>query len=113
MLISHSVATLELRKKGKESERLITGLITIRLSVADVTQANKTVLSNVRKDIQRGEIAGSVATSHAPLKVVDTVVGLVEEFPQVPDFLFNVVSKLEVFVNIVDRASKVNGFWSH
>jgi hypothetical protein len=78
-LISYAAVTLELRKKVKQS---IIGLLSVRLDVADVSQATKAALSNVHKDIT-------------------------ETSPAMPDRLYNVVSKLSIFVDIVDEASKV------
>jgi hypothetical protein len=85
------------------------GFISVQLSASTSTQTAADAVNNARGDIERSGIAESVATS-AYSKLVQATAVAVGLDPQNSAFLKalgNVLSKLDVFVRIIDKTSQV------
>jgi hypothetical protein len=91
------------RKKGDDTRQ---GFITVRLNTDGHIDA--IAISNAHQDIERSEILRSAdAADSQPIQVMDTLTVV----PQANDFLKaleSVISKLDVFVQIIDQTSKVS-----
>ena len=93
----------------KGSDSTIKGFITVRLSTSDPTRAGAIAISNAQQDIERGDITGFTGLADSePARVVGAAVNVVTNPGDIVTLLESVVSKLDVFVRIVDRAAKVN-----
>jgi len=66
-------------------------------------------LSSAREDIERGGIAKAAsAAGSGAARVMDTAIGAVQESGYLETTLWSVVSKLDVFVQIIEKTSKVS-----
>jgi len=92
---------LELRSKDGTSK----GFITVRLSIDDLTQAGAIAVSNAREDIERGRISKPAAAAAGSGAFG---VGAIPEPGDLEMALGSVVSKLDIFINIVDKTSQVS-----
>ena len=85
------------------------GFITVRLSTHEPTQAGEIVRSNAREDIKRGGISNSAAAAgFGVVQVMDATLGAVSEPGGLDMALGSVVSKLDIFVKIIDKTSQVS-----
>jgi hypothetical protein len=89
-------------------DKSIKGLITVQISASEPGQASEIALTNMRRDINLGEIGklgavGDMVTSTTTAVVMETV----DKVPTISEGLRSVLSKLNVFVEIVDKVSKV------
>ena len=108
IFISAVDAVLELRST-KGSDSTIIGLISVRLSTSDPAQAGAMAISNAQQDIKRGDIAKFTGLADSePARVVGAAVDIVAHPGNIVTSLESVVSKLGVFVRIVDQAAKVS-----
>jgi hypothetical protein len=102
-------AKLELVSKGGGANHSSRGFITIRLSTGSVAQMGALALSNARQDIEHRRIMQPGAAIQP--RSVQPTGAPGGDSSQPKDFataLGNVVSKLDQFVNIMDRTSKVS-----
>jgi hypothetical protein len=103
---------LELGLKGSRGQHSSRGFITIQLSAGDATQMGSLAISNARQDIERHEIGQSPAVfQFEPVQPMGAAGSNVSQQQQQGDFgtaLWNIVSKLELFIAIMDRTSKVS-----
>jgi hypothetical protein len=96
---------LELRSNDGTSQ----GSITVRLSICEPAQAGAIARSNAREDIERGGIPGSAAVGDSgAVRATDAALGAVQEPGDLEKALGSVVSKLDVFVQIMDKTSQVS-----
>ena len=108
ILMSPVDAVLELQSM-KRSDSTIMGLITVQLSTSDPARAGVIAILNAQQDIERGNITGFAGiTDSKPARVVGAAVNVVANPRDVVTLLESVVSKLDVFVQIVNQAAKVN-----
>ena len=85
------------------------GSITVRLSIYEPTQAGAIARSHAREDIERGRIAKSAgAAGSGAVQAIDAAVGAVQEPGDLEKALESVVSKLDIFVQIMDKTSQVS-----
>ena len=73
------------------------------LSTAELTQAGDIARANAREDIAHCEISKSSAAADS-----GGAVGAVQEPGALETALRSVVSKLDIFVNIIDKTSQVS-----
>ena len=106
-IVMHPVdATLELRSKESSLDNSKKGLITIRLSTSDPVQTGALAVSNARQDIERSgilKLAANANSEHAQVlgAAIDTTGRLATA-------LAIILSKLDVFIDIIDKTSKVS-----
>jgi hypothetical protein len=85
------------------------GFITVKLSVYEAAQAGAIARSNAREDIEQGRIVKSAAAAGSgAVQAIDAAVGAVQEPGDLEKALWSVVSKLDVFVQIMDKTSQVS-----
>jgi len=66
--------------------------------------------SNTHEDIKRGGIPGSAAAGYSgAVQAADAAVGAVQELGDLEKALGSIVAKLDVFVQIMDKTSRVCG----
>jgi hypothetical protein len=88
---------------------MIKGFITVRLSTSDSTQTGAIAMSIARQDIERSDIATVTALAGSePVQVMGAAVDFVSHPGDIVTLLGGVVSKLAVFVQVVDQAAKVS-----
>jgi hypothetical protein len=96
---------LELRSSDGTSK----GFITVKLSVYEPAQAGAIARSNAREDIERSKISKSAAAAGSgAVQATDAAVGAVQEPGDLEKALESVVSKLDIFVQIMDKTSQVS-----
>ena len=100
---------MELRSTEGRADDAIKGSITVRLTASDPTQAGSIAISNARRDIERSDIAKFPESE--PIQVVETAVNVVSQSRDIVTALGSVVSKLDLFVRIVDQAATVSVWW--
>jgi hypothetical protein len=100
----HIATTLELHSTDGKS---ITGLLTVQISTSNSTRGTDVAISNIRDDISLSGIGTSSGIGDFVMATSTVIVNVVEHPPTIPKILSNVVSKLHVFVQIVDKVSKV------
>jgi hypothetical protein len=84
-------------------------VITVCFSINEPTQAGMIALFNAREDIERGGIAkAAAAAGSGAAGVMDTAMGTVQVSEDLQTTLWNVVSKLDVFVQIIEKTSAVS-----
>ncbi|KIM73366.1 hypothetical protein PILCRDRAFT_728873 [Piloderma croceum F 1598] len=104
-------AVLELRSKKGRADSTINGLITVRLSTSDPTLAGAIAMSTVRQDIERSDIlAVTAAGDSRPAQVFGAAVTFVSQPGDIVTLLESVISKLDLFVRIVDQAATVHPY---
>jgi hypothetical protein len=99
---------LELRSKDGKSGYTRKGFITVRLSAAELTQAGTIARVNARKDIEHGGIFKSTAAAGSEAVQGMDAVGAIQESGALETALWSIVSKLDIFVNIIDKTSQVS-----
>ena len=98
-------ATLELRMADNKSR----GTITVQLNGIDSPAAGAVPIANAMQDIRLGGVDHSAAAHDSTaLKVLDGGVAAVGSTANSLNSLSNVISKLGLFVQIVDKTAKVN-----
>jgi hypothetical protein len=96
---------LELRSKDGTGK----GFITVRLSISGPTQAGVIAISNAREDMERSRIMKStVTTGSGVVQDMGAAIGPVQESVGLEMMLGSVISKLNVFVQIIDKTSQVS-----
>jgi hypothetical protein len=108
---SSAGAVLELRPREGRADDTIKGFLTVRLNTSDPTQTGSIAVSNARRDIERSDIAK--LSESEPIQVIKTAVNVVPQPGEIVTALGNVVSKLDLFVRIVDDAAKVSVRWRY
>lgn len=97
--------------KSANGNNATLSILTVHLSTSRATQAVAIAVNDARQDIRNtGIVISAGAADSKSFQALDSVLNT---SPNTCDFLValeNVVSKLEVFVRIVDKASKVNPF---
>jgi len=79
------------------------------LSTAELTQAGEIARVNACGDIEHSGISKSAAAADSGgIQSMDAVVGAVQEPGALETALWSVVSKLDIFVNIIDKTSQVS-----
>ena len=79
------------------------------LSTAELTQAGEIARVNAREDIEHGGILNSAAAADSGgVPGMDVAVGAVQGPGALETALWSVVSKLDVFVGIIDKTSQVS-----
>jgi hypothetical protein len=97
--------TLELRMTDNKSR----GTITVQLNGVDSPAAGAVPIANAMQDIRLGGVDHSAAAlDSTALKVLDGGVAAVGSTANSLNSLSNVISKLGLFVQIVDKTAKVN-----
>jgi hypothetical protein len=97
---------LELRSNDGTSQ----GSITVRLSICEPTQAGAIARANAREDLEHGGILGSAAAGYSgAVRITDAAVGVVQQPGDLENALGSIVSKLAVFIQIMDKTSQVSG----
>jgi hypothetical protein len=100
---------LELRSKDDKAGYTRKGFITVRLSTVELTQAGEIARVNAREDIEHGGLSNSAAAADSGgVQGMDAAVAAVQEPGALETALWSVVSKLDVFVNIMDKTSQVS-----
>jgi hypothetical protein len=100
---------LELRSKDGKAVYTRKGFITVRLSTVELTQTSEIARVNAREDIERGGISNSAAAADSGgVGGMNAAVGAVQEPGALDTGLGSVVSKLDVFVNIIDKTLQVS-----
>jgi hypothetical protein len=85
------------------------GFITVRLSTVGPTEAGEIARVNAREDIERGGLSKSAtAADSGGVQGMDAAVDPIQEPGALDTALWSVISKLDVFVNIVDKTSQVS-----
>ena len=98
-------ATLELSMSGNKSR----GTITVQLNGVDNPAAGAVPIANAMRDIRLGGVDHSAATlDSTALQLLDGSVAAVGSAANTLNSLSNVISKLGLFVQIVDKTAKVN-----
>jgi hypothetical protein len=102
-------ATLQLKSTDGKMDETSRGLITVQLRTVTLKQTAADAVTDARDHIERSGIADSAAAASdsKPFQAMDAAVGF---DPQNSDFLRalgNVLSKLDVFIGIIDKASQV------
>jgi hypothetical protein len=110
-ITSSAEAVLELRSTEGRANDTIKGLITVQLSTSDPTQTGSIAISNARRDIERGDIAKLPESE--PIQAIGTSVNVVSQSGDIVTALGSVVSKLDLFVRIVDQAATVSARWRY
>jgi hypothetical protein len=102
-------AKLELVSKGGGANNPSRGFITVRLSTGDVSQMGALALSNARQDIEhRGIMQPGAAIQPQPVQPTGAPGGSSSQPKDFSTALGNVVLKLDLFVKIMDRTSRVS-----
>ena len=102
-------ATLELKATDGRSDYSDCGTIAVRLGAVDSSKAGAIVISNTLQDIKLSGVDHlAVATESEVYQVVDAGVTAGSKQSVFLDSLYGVMSKLEIFVQIVDKAAKVS-----
>ena len=84
------------------------------LSTAEHAQAGEIARVNAREDIEHGGISKSAAAADSEgIQCMDAAIGAVQEPGALEMALWGVVSKLDVFINIIDKTSQVSVRKSH
>ena len=97
--------TLELRMTDNKSH----GTITVQLNGVDSPAAGSVPVANAMQDIRLGGVDHSAAAlDSTTLKLLDGGVAAVGSTANSLNSLSNVISKLGLFVQIVDKTAKVN-----
>jgi hypothetical protein len=99
---------LNLRSRNGKTDHTSKGVVTVCLSINEPTQAGMIALSNAREDIERGGIAKAAAAGSGAARVMDTAMGAVQVSEDLQTRLWSVVSKLDVFVQIIEKTSTVS-----
>jgi hypothetical protein len=86
---------------------MIKGFITVRLSASNPTQTGAIAMSIARQDLERSDIGATVLVGSEPAQVAGSAVNFVSHPGDIVTLLGSVVSKLGLFVQIVDQAAKV------
>jgi hypothetical protein len=98
-----------LRSTEGRADSTIKGFITVRLSTSDPNQAGAIAMSNARQDIEQSDIAAvAVAADSRPAQTAGAAVNFVSQPGDIVTSLESVISKLSLFVQIVDQAAKVS-----
>ena len=98
-------ATLELSMSGNKSR----GTITVQLNGVDNPAAGAVPIANAMRDIRLGGIDHSAAAlDSTALQLLDGSVAAIGSAANTLNSLSNVISKLGLFVQIVDKTAKVN-----
>ena len=98
-------ATLELSMSGNKS----CGTITVQLNGVDNPAAGAVPIANAMRDIRLGGVDHSAATlDSTALQLLDGSVVAVGSAANTLNCLSNVILKLGLFVQIVDKTAKVN-----
>jgi hypothetical protein len=84
------------------------GFVTVRLSTHEPIQVGEIARSNAREDIKRGGISKSAAAGSGAVQGTDATLGTVSEPGGLEMALGSVVSKLDIFVKIIDKTSQVS-----
>ena len=97
--------TLELRMADNKSR----GTITVQINGVDSPAAGAVPIANAMQDIRLGGVDHSAAAlDSTALKVLDGGVAAVGSTANSLNSLSNVISKLGLFVQIVDKTAKAN-----
>jgi hypothetical protein len=107
--------TSELRLKIGKLGYARKDFITIRLNTTEPTRAGKIARINTHEDIEHSGISKSAAATADSRRSqgMDPAIGVVREPGSLETALWSVVSKLNVFINIIDKASQVSVRKSH
>jgi hypothetical protein len=98
-----------LRSKDGKSGYTRKGFITVRLSTAEPTQTGEIARVNAREDMEQGGISKSAAAADSRgVQGMDAAAGAVQGPAALETVLWSVISKLDVFVQIIDRTSQVS-----
>jgi hypothetical protein len=102
-------AMLQLKAMDGKMDETSRGFITVQFSTAAPTQPASLAVTNARDDIVRRGLTDSLAadTDSKPMKVMDVAVGLDPMNTGFTMALESILSKLDVFVRIVDKGSQV------
>ena len=91
--------------------RSTTGHITVHLVATIMAQTGELAASNARRDVEGSDILKSVdAAQSAPMQAVGAVANIDLNSNNFLKSLKSILSKLDVFVQIVDKTSKVSFF---
>ena len=97
---------MELRSNDGTSQ----GYITVRLSICEPDQAGAIAHANAREDLEHGAILGYAAAGYSgAVRIADSAVGVVQQPGDLENVLGSIVSKLNVFIQIMDKTSQVSG----
>ena len=98
--------SLQLKAVDNKTDETNKGFITVQLRTVTPARSAADAVTTARDDIERSGIVDSVGvpTDSEPVKVMGTAVGSNSDFQQ---GLGNVLSKLDIFVRIVDKTSQV------
>jgi hypothetical protein len=107
--INPAEAILELRLTESGSHKSDKGIITVQLSTIDPTQIGALAISNARQYIERGRIMKSAATAESePVQATRNAAVVVSQPVDLAIAFSGVVSKLDLFIQIIDKASRVS-----
>ena len=78
--------------------------------MCEPAQAGAIARANAHEDVEHGGISGSAAAGYSgAIRAMDAAVGAIQEPGDLEKALGSVVSKLDVFVQIMDKTSQVSG----
>ena len=100
-------ATLKLKPIDDVSDDRDLGTITVRLTAVDGSKAGAIVIGNAQGDIKLGGIDHSAVTESVTYRVLDAGVAAGAQ-QSVLNSLSGVMSKLDLFVQFVDKSAKVS-----
>ena len=101
-------ATLYLNASNGKPDDRYRGVITVRLGIAHPNETGTIAMSNALQDIQRSGLHHCAAIADSkPMQVMDAAVNTDPEQSIFLVSLWNVVSKLDRLVQIVDKTAKV------
>jgi hypothetical protein len=107
-------ATLELKPTSGEADNRSCGSIAVRLDAIDVSTAGAMAVGNAMQDTELAGVDHSAAAlDSTALQVLDGGVALVPKTTDFLNSLGNVMSKLDLFVQIVDKTAKVSIIHGH
>jgi hypothetical protein len=102
-------ATLELKSMERKRNDKTMGFITVQLIADNITQTGLMAVSNARQDVDKSDIVKSAgAMNSKPMQAVQVGINADQSQSNILNGLKAVVSKLNVFVQIVDKSSKVS-----
>ena len=98
-----------MRLKDGKAGSASRGFVTVRLGTHEPAQAGEIARSNAREDIICGGISNPAAAGGSRvIQVMDATLGAVSEPGSLEMVLGSVVSKLDIFVKIIDKTSQVS-----
>ena len=102
-------AVREITRFDPQAKILMCSAMGQQALVVEAIQAGAIARSNAHEDIERGGIAKSAAAAGSgAVQAIDAAVGAVQEQGDLEKALGSVVSKLDVFVQIMDKTSQVS-----